>query len=107
MQGESGKTNVLLRFIGKEKQQELDTFVLEMSARIFYDLTKANYIKSILEDTTIQFLSSLTPNDVIQVRSYTGYQFKNINAICRKSWNYQENGPLTTEIQEKYQLLSK
>jgi len=42
-------------------------------------------------------------NDLMNLRTYTGYNFKNINAVLRNTWNYEENGLLTPEKEADFQ----
>ena len=48
------------------------------------------------------FKDGLTFNDLESIRSYTGYNFRNINAILRHKWNYYENGKLDDNIKRDY-----
>ena len=45
-----------------------------------------------------EYLESISEDNLLEIRSYTGYNFRNINNILRGTWNYDENGLLTDEI---------
>lgn len=53
------------------------------------------------------FSHELTDIELMDLRSYTGYNFKNINAILRGNWNYEENGLLNQEVEAKYRSLAR
>lgn len=107
MQGESRTTKILLRLIGEEKRKEIDNFASESSNRLFYEIKNQNQLTQLFKNITMQFKDHLTFDDLMIIRSYTGYQFKNINAILRNNWSYEECGLLTDEIKNKYQKLAQ
>lgn len=107
MQGESRTTKILLRLLSDEKIKEMDSFVNASSNRIFYEIENELQLTQLFKDSVDNFIKRLTFDDLITIRSYTGYQFKNINAVLRNNWSYQECGLLTDEIKNKYQILAQ
>ena len=106
MQGDSRTTKILLRLLGDEKIKEIDNFVGE-SSRTFYEIKNEVQLTHFFKDSVDKFTKRLTLDDFMTIRIYTGYQFKNINAILRNHWSYQECGLLTDEIKNKYQMLAQ
>lgn len=49
-----------------------------------------------------KFISRLSSEELLFLRSYTGYNFKNINAILRNNWLYDEHSLLNEKIKAKY-----
>lgn len=107
MRGESRTTKILLQLIGEAKIKEIDNFVMASGGRLFYEIKDQNQLTKLFKNLTMQFKNHLTLDDLMIIRSYTGYQFKNINAILRNHWSYQECGLLTDEIKNKYQMLAQ
>lgn len=98
MQGENRVTKSVLRMIGQEKLTELDLYVSELLDREFSSLKDLVELEFIVND----FIASLNEEELLVLRSYTGYNFKCINAIIRNNWNYEEHGLLNDEIKLKY-----
>lgn len=107
MLGESRTTKILLRLLGDEKIKEIDSFVRETSGRTFYEIKNEGQLMQFFKDSVEKFTTGLSLEDCMAIRSYTGYQFKNINAVLRNNWSYQECGLLTDEIKNKYQILAQ
>lgn len=103
MPGENRITNSVLRLIGKEKVAELDLFVTELLDRDFSDINNLDDMNLVVSS----FIDSLTDEELMVLRSYTGYNFKCINAILRNNWNYEEHGLLNDEIRLKYLELAR
>lgn len=105
--GENRTTNILLRILGEKKRTELENFVQEIKLRPFQSFENESQVFDSATLSITKFLENLTEKDLLTLRSYTGYQFKNINAVLRKNWNYEEHGLLTEEVQKKYEQLSQ
>lgn len=101
MKGQNRFISILLKYLGNDIISEIDNYVLDLPNRKF------NPLENDTADTVNNFLSQLSSDELMIIRSYTGYQFKNINAHLRHNWNYEENGLLTPEIEQKYNDLSE
>ncbi len=103
MQGENRVTNSVLRMIGAEKLQAIDLYVIEILERVFSNVENLSELDIVVKN----YIDNLTEEELLILRSYTGYNFKNINAILRNNWTYEENGMLNDEIKIKYFELIK
>jgi hypothetical protein len=59
-------------------------------------------IQEYLSSISQQFLSTLSYDELQTLKFYTGTSYKEINAIMRKKWTYEENGLLTKEKENEY-----
>lgn len=98
MQGDNRVTKSVLRMIGDEKLSEIDLYVSKILSREFSYGLDSDYLQIVLN----RFISELSSEELLILRSYTGYNYKNINAILRNNWNYDEHGLLNDEIKAKF-----
>ncbi|MEG0909671.1 MAG: ADP-ribosyltransferase [Bacilli bacterium] len=90
---EKDRQVIISDFIKSFSQSEVIKFIDEVTLEnAFY-----NGLKS--------FLTIATNSEKEDIRSYTGFDFKNINAILRNEWNYEQNGLYTLEKREYYDYL--
>ena len=82
--GYSSSTKLLLRYLSEETKNEIDRYIEEHrnNESIDYNFQK---------DTEL-FERNLTDDEYMTIRLYTGTNYKNINAVFRKTWNYEDNG---------------
>ncbi len=97
----------LLDYIGLSKKQEIETFIKESQLNSYMKFSNEKEIDDTLGSVVLEYLNKLTLEEANDLRSYTGFQFRNINAILRNNWNYEVNGKLTKELKEEYLLLSE
>jgi len=69
-------------------------------------MNSLSQIKNIFSESLDEFLSALTEDDLMYLRSYTGYNFRNINAILRGNWSYEKNGVLTEQKMEEFKKMA-
>ena len=105
--GHSKTTDMVLRYISDEKKQEMEDFISEIFFEKFLEIKNNEQLKSVFKDNLYEFLNSVTQDELLDLRTYTGYNFKNINAILRNNWAYEENGLLTEEQKRKFLILSQ
>ena len=105
--GHSKTTDMVLRYISDEKKQEMEDFISEIFFEKFLEIKNNEQLKSVFKDNLYEFLNSVTQDELLDLRTYTGYNFKNINAILRNNWTYEENGLLTEEQKRKFLILSQ
>lgn len=101
------KLNILLRLLGEEKLQEINSYVSEVFLNDFCEYKDKEQVLNSFGEKMNDFSHELTDIELMDLRSYTGYNFKNINAILRGSWNYEENGLLNQEVEAKYRSLAR
>ena len=106
-QGKSRKTNIILNFLNSDTKSEMEKFVQKNTSQNFIEIKNLQDLNTILSENINTFINNLSDEELITLRSYTGYNFKNINAILRGNWTYEENGKLTEEIQNKFLDISK
>lgn len=106
-QGKSRKSNLVLNLLDIETRNEMEEFVKNHISQEFDEIKDSQNLNIILKENINAFLRELTDEDLMSLRSYTGYNFKNINAILRGKWSYEENGKLTEEIQNNFLNISK
>lgn len=104
--GHSKKTDMILRFISDDKKYEMEEFINKISKEQFLEIKSEENLNNVFKDNISTFLDAVTQDELLDLRTYTGYDFKNINAILRGNWNYEENGILNEDIRKKYLFLA-
>ena len=97
----------LLDYIGLSKKQEIETFIKESQLNSYMKFSNEKEIDDTLGSVVLEYLNKLTLEEANDLRSYTGFQFRNINAILRNNWNYEVNGRLTDELKKEYNALAE
>jgi len=105
--GSSKKTDMVLRFVGKNKLYEIENFINEMVTQPFLEIKNEKDMSNIFKDSVELFLNDVTEDELLDLRTYTGYSFRNINAILRNNWTYDQNGILTEENKKNFINLSE
>lgn len=90
--GESRIVNSILRMIGTEVlNNEVEPYINNICNRDFMVMKSMKQVMDIFGNSIDEFLSCLSEEELLSLRSYTGYNFRNINAVSRYAWTY-ENG---------------
>ena len=90
--GKSRDTHLLSKYLDKDTKDEIDLLLMEVAL-------STNKTPDFTEDID-DFYKEITHIDVEDIRRYTGYDYKFINAVLRDNWTYEENG-LKTEKKTK------
>ena len=105
---DSKYVNMLLKMIDKTVGLDfVDKYVGEVSSRDYIVMTSSSQIDMFFANSLDVFLSNLTYDELLELRSYTGYEYKFINAILRNNWTYDEHGMLDLEKKIKYRNLAE
>ena len=100
---EGNKTvNLILKYIGIDKQTELDTFVNDVSKRNFVEFSFLEEVSAFFVDYLADFYNNNSRSDIDNIRAYTGIAFRRFNSVLRGIWNYDTNGLLTDDVKNKY-----
>lgn len=94
--------NLILKYIGIDKQTELDTFVNNVSKRNFVEFSSLEEVSAFFTDYLAEFYNNNSINDIDTIRAYTGIAFRRFNSLLSGIWNYDTNGLLTDEMKSKY-----
>lgn len=97
--GKSHTTNYVINYIGESKLKEVEQYITSILSTEFLDSTNPEF-QSIIQDLYEKTIPKLSSTDQSNLRIYTGYHFRSINSVLRGSWSYENNGPLTPEIQK-------
>ena len=92
--------NMILRFIGSETINEMEVYANSISERKFIKFESESSLVNFFSEYMKGFYANHSLEEIESIRSYTGYEFNNINAILRNNWNYETNGLLTKEKEE-------
>ena len=82
--GYSSSTKILMRYLSEETKNEIDRYIEEHRSN---ESVNYNFKKD-----TDEFERNLTDDEYMTIRLYTGTNYKNINAVFRNTWNYEDNG---------------
>ena len=96
--GLSYDTRLLNKYLDKETKEQIDLVLLEASASLEKTPDFTDAIDNFYQETT-QF-------DIDDIRRYTGYDYKFINAVLRDNWTYEQNGLKTEEKTKELRELS-
>lgn len=97
--GKSRDTCLISKYLDKDTKDEIDLLVMEASL-------KDNQTPDFEEDI-IDFFKETTHIDIEDIRRYTGYDYKSINAVLRDNWTYEENGIKTEKKTTELRKLSE
>lgn len=96
--GKSRDTHLLSKYLDQNTKDEIDLLLMEVAV-------STNKTPDFLEDID-EFYKETTHVDIEDIRRYTGYDYKFINAVLRDNWNYHENGKKTEEKTKELRELS-
>ena len=89
--GTNYNVSYLLRYIGEDKQKELDSYIQEMNHQDYQKFSDESEVNKTFASFLNEYLSRLNNENLANLRSYTGLQFRNVNAVLRNNWNYEVN----------------
>lgn len=96
--GLSYETKLLNRYLDKDTKDEISLLLLESSI--------SNYKTPDFTDAINEFYKETTTVDIEDIRRYTGYDYKFINAVLRDNWTYEQNGIKTEKKTKELRELS-
>jgi len=103
---ESRITNMLLNMLDANVKLEIDDYVKCVGDLNFVSMNSIDDIYNVFGASIVNFISSLSEEEKIVLRSWTGYNFRNINAILRGNWDYDTNGKLTEDNGIQYRKIA-
>ena len=104
--GQSRTTNMILRMLGEETCKNIDDYVREVSSRNFVSFYSEDDVNKVFGDKFYEFLLSLSEEELMDLRTWSSYNFSNINSILRGNWTYEQNGILTDDKRNEYKFLA-
>lgn len=104
--GESRVTNMVLRMLGNDTRYEIDNYVNDVCSRDFLVMQSIEQVNGMFGKSMDNFLASLSEDDLLNLRTWSGFNYVNINAILRGNWTYEKNGILTDEKANEFKKLS-
>ena len=105
--GISRDVKTIFSFLSPETKEEMEFFASDNISEEYFCFETEEQIQEYLSGVSQEFLSNLTYDEVQTLKFYTGTSYKEINAIMRKKWNYEENGLLTPEKEAEYSKTGK
>lgn len=102
MKGHNKVTDLVLKIISEEDKLNIEEYLNEIIKEPIEDILDVNLFNNYIK----KFSEGLSNDDLITLRHYTGYDYKNINNYLRRTWNYEDNGKYSEEIGEKYTNIS-
>ncbi|MBQ2873093.1 MAG: hypothetical protein IJE89_03740 [Bacilli bacterium] len=106
LMGESRITNSILRMMGENSKKEIDNYLESVVDRDFLVISSIEQVNNIFGKNIEQFYMSLSEDELIDLRTWTSYNFSNINAILRNNWTYENNGLLTEDKKNELRELA-
>lgn len=100
--GKSRVVNMVMRFLDPEVRQDLENYVHQVVLENFIEFKTEEQIQTVFQSKVFQFLSHLSEDNLLNLRSYTGFHFRDINAVLRGNWTYEKNGRLTEKDRSRY-----
>ena len=95
--GKSKVVNMLLSMLDNNVKNDIDNYILNVCNSDFINIESMNDVNSFFDESISSYVANLSEDEKMILRSWTGYNFSNINAILRENWNYDTNGRLTDE----------
>lgn len=97
--GKSHDTRLLSKYLDQDTKDEIDLLLMEVSV-------SNNKTPDFTGDID-EFYKDTTHVDIEDIRRYTGYDYKFINAVLRDNWTYEQNGLRTEEKTKELRELSE
>ena len=82
--GKSYDTNLLIKYLDQDTKNQIDLLVMEA--------TISNFSTPDFTEDIDEFYKETTHVDMEDIRRYTGYDYRTINAVLRDNWDYEING---------------
>lgn len=95
-------TKYIFKYLEAGKEEEIDIFIGDSLNQEYISLESDEEVLELFSDMSYDFTSKLSYQDALNLRSYTGFSHKEINAILRDNWNYEQHGRLTQEKKAEY-----
>lgn len=95
-------TNFVLNYIGVDRLKNIELFIKEVCTRQFRTINSSEELTNEFHNIINSFYATLTENEIMSIKTYTGYNFRNINSILRGKWDYEQNGQLTKDIMNHF-----
>lgn len=105
--GYSHFTKYLFRYLEEGKAEELDIYVSDVLDRDYLTLESDEQVSEVFGEMASEFTMGLTYQQALHLRSYTGFSHKEINALLREKWNYEQHGLLTDEKRREYSSIGQ
>lgn len=100
------KIEMIFKFMGEDTRNEVGRYLLNSKDKNYLKIQNQGMVDNVFGKQLEEFLYSLNNKQVETLRSYTGYNYRFINAILRNKWTYDLNGELTKEKSDYYKTLS-
>ena len=88
---------MIFRFMDDETKEEVNRYLIDSYKKDYIELKNEEQVTGMFGEKINVFLDNLTESKVKDLRSYTGYNYRNINAVLRNNWNYEINGQISDE----------
>ena len=88
---------MIFRFMDDETKEEVNRYLIDSYKKDYIELKNEEHVIGMFGEKINVFLDNLTESKVKELRSYTGYNYRNINAVLRNNWNYEINGQISDE----------
>ena len=92
--------------LGSDIRNKIDNYIMDVSSREFLVMDSLDQVKKLFEESLDDFLESLSSDELFDLRSYTGYNYKDINAVMRRNWSYDKNGFLDQQKNDEIRALA-
>lgn len=89
------------RVLSENMKEKFRQYVEEVVRPEFLETTEYSYIDEYLKRKSLEVSEKLTEEEKRDIRFFTGYSFRSINALLRDSWSYEVSGRLTLEEKRK------
>lgn len=96
--GTNKEIRSVFRMLSDDKKDNIDTFCLERLDWNYLEFNNADQIKTNIN------IGNIDNKNVNLIKTYSGYNFRNINNAMRDRWNYEENGH--ERFKQEYQELA-
>ena len=105
--GLSNLTKNLFRYLEPGKEEEMDIYISDVMDREYLSLESDEEVSQVFGEMAADFTMGLTYKEALSLRSYTGFSHKEINALLRDKWNYEQHGLLTDEKRREYSQIGE
>jgi len=104
--GKHTSVEYILKYMDFDTKEYMESYILEYINKEYYHFSSIEEVYSVFGDFYDKYLEKLSYIEMENIKSYTGYQFRNINALLRNNWTYEVNGILDKDMEALFSNMS-
>ena len=105
--GRNYDIDYILQYVGTDNEEVVKCYVAEKLKENYYIFKDEKDILTTLGNFISEYKEVLSDEDKQVLKGYTGLEFRKINSLLRRVWDYEINGRLTDDIKKQSYILAE